>query len=797
MSRDVRAPLLAGLATVMTLLVLAPLLADRTWLQPVVLVVAAVSLAVAGVALAELPRWLGFPVGALAGVVVTTALLVPGEALLGGFVPTRDSVEALVLLAGRGVATTEQVVAPAPVDAGIVALLTAAAAAVALVTVTIAGPLRRPGAAGLPLLLVVCVATALTPRGIGLVGYLAAAAGYLAMTLSDADGRVRSWGQVLTRRSAGGSAVPSGVAEHLVRAAAVTAAVAVALGALVPVVVPGASTDRLQRLVDERFGEGAGGARTVNPFLDIRADLEAQSDTVLIRYATTAEDPDPLRIVTADVFDGALWEPSGETPPADQQVGDGLPAPPGASAEVLGASPLVSTSVSVGGLAQSYLPLPYPAAEVDVAGEWRYDARTLNVVSTEQTTEGLSYGVRHYDVRPDPAQLAGAPEGDGEGLDPTWTELPDGVSEVVLPVAERVTADADDRYGQALALQQWFRNFGGFTYSLDAPSTTDRDAVAAFLEDRRGYCVQFASTMALMARSLGIPARLGVGFLPGEETEPGQWEVRANDAHAWPELYFDGVGWVRFEPTPAGRTGAPPEWAVPQSDPADAAPEDRPSAPSQLPEEQRPEQDVAQGGAGAGTGLLDRVAELAGVVAGWLGGLAVVLVVLAVPRAWRWWRSRRRARLAGDDDAERAVAAWTELLERLADLESLPPGTTARTQARALAARETGGGRPPLPEPAAAALSRLVEAWERALYAAEPAPSRDLDDDVATVLAAIRERRSWRQRVVATWFPAPSPDLSAPATSTRDTGARVGGSRREGRAGRADGDDRRVTAPRR
>ena len=86
---------------------------------------------------------------------------------------------------------------------------------------------------------------------------------------------------------------------------------------------------------------------------------------------------------------------------------------------------------------------------------------------------------------------------------------------------------------------------------------------------KQGYCVQFATAMIMMARSAGIPARMAIGFLPGSATQ-GVWTVTAADAHAWPELYLDGIGWTRFEPTPAVRSGAPPVYAsdLPVGDPA-------------------------------------------------------------------------------------------------------------------------------------------------------------------------------------------------------------------------------------
>lgn len=765
MNRDSRACLLAALATLMTMASLSPLLADRSWLAPVTLVVASVGLAGAAVAALGLPRWLVLPVPLVVGYSIATALLVPSQARLGGFLPTGESTGALVVLVRSGLATSQAVLAPAVVDAGITTLLTLAAGAVAVITLLIAGPLRRPGAAGLPLLLVVCVASTLAPGGIGVLGYLSAALGYLALALTDGDQRVRAWGAVLGRRAPSGVVNGAGVTQRLTAMAATTAALAIGVGAVLPAFTPGG--DRLTDLVDERFSGGAGaeGLTTVNPFLDIRDDLGSQDDTVLVRYSTTAEDPDPLRIVTADSFDGAVWVPSETTLPRSQDVAAGLPAPPGASAEVLSAAPQVSTAIGVGPLAQTYLPLPYPAAVVDVAGRWLYDPRTLNVVTTEGTTQGLTYSVTSYDIRPDAAALASAPP---DGLDPLWTDLPPDMSVVVADEAARVVAaaDAGTRYEEALALQQWFRSDGGFIYSLDAPDTTDRDAVEAFLIDRRGYCVQFASTMALMARSLGIPARVAVGFLPGEQVEAGQWEIRADDAHAWPELYFEGVGWVRFEPTPSTRTGGAPEWAVPDVDAPAPVPSPVPSQQFPRPQEGDAAQGAGQDDEGAVAGVLRQVVDGLGRAVPVLMALLLTAGLLTLPRTWRWWRDRRRVSAAAGNDAATAVLAWTLLLERLADLGALPAGVTVREQVRDLIAQEV------LDTSASAALLRLAGAAERALFADEPAPAAGLLDDAETVRAEVASSRIRAQRMRARWLPPPTPDIIGPGIDR--AGERVG-----------------------
>src|SRR5665809_71898 len=82
------------------------------------------------------------------------------------------------------------------------------------------------------------------------------------------------------------------------------------------------------------------------------------------------------------------------------------------------------------------------------------------------------------------------------------------------------------------------------------------------IRDRKGYCVQFATAMVMMSRAAGIPAHMALGFLPGS-SDKGVWTVIAADAHAWPELYLDGLGWTRFEPTPS--RAAPPAYATPSA----------------------------------------------------------------------------------------------------------------------------------------------------------------------------------------------------------------------------------------
>src|SRR5690606_41826401 len=87
--------------------------------------------------------------------------------------------------------------------------------------------------------------------------------------------------------------------------------------------------------------------------------------------------------------------------------------------------------------------------------------------------------------------------------------------------------------------------------------------IARFLRDKQGFCVHYSFAMASMARSLGIPARVAVGFAPGTPQADGTVAVGLRDAHAWPELYFEGIGWTRFEPTPT--RGSIPSYTPPDT----------------------------------------------------------------------------------------------------------------------------------------------------------------------------------------------------------------------------------------
>jgi transglutaminase-like putative cysteine protease len=138
--------------------------------------------------------------------------------------------------------------------------------------------------------------------------------------------------------------------------------------------------------------------------------------------------------------------------------------------------------------------------------------------------------------------------------DDLFLELPDNLPDDVYDLADEATTGATTDADRMMALQNWFQTFD---YSTEVQAGHSSNAIENFLQIRKGYCEQFAATFAVMARTLGIPSRVAIGYTPGELRSDGWYSVRGRNSHAWPEIWFDGIGWVPFEPTPSrGISGA-------------------------------------------------------------------------------------------------------------------------------------------------------------------------------------------------------------------------------------------------
>ncbi|WP_184763677.1 transglutaminase TgpA family protein [Streptomyces griseoloalbus] len=738
---------------------LLPLVEPASWMLQAALLLAVQS----GVGAAARRVPLARPVTVGAQVLVTLVLLTlvfAREHAVAGLIPGPDAFRFFADLLEQGGDDVSRYAIPAPLSDGIRLMLVGGVLVIGLLVDALAVTFRSAAPAGLPLLALYSVAAGLADNGVDWLWFLLAAAGYLMLLLAEGRDRLSQWGRVFGGATRGpGDRPPGAVAP--VRTGRRIGVVALGIALVVPLGLP-AMNGGLLDATGTGVGSGSGGGGTisaVNPLVSLRDSLNVDEDRQVMSVRSEMTDVSDLylRIVSLDDFDGTTWKPSKRS---ITTVPDGtFPTPPGLGPDTRRTE--VGTTISTAdGYGQDWLPMPYPPSGVSIGGNWRYEPVGMTLVGDHgQNTRGLSYEVRSLHVQPTPEQLSDAPE-PPPALEREYTELPDSLPGVVSRTAREVTEGADNPYEQAVELQEYFTLNGGFEYDTEVDVGSGSQAIARFLRDRQGFCVHFSFAMASMARSLGIPARVAVGFAPGTPQADGTVAVGLRDAHAWPELYFEGVGWTRFEPTPT--RGSTPSYTVPDAadstvpDPARpsrAAPVEPSAAPSQSESctaqdkkleacaDESPQAALPTDGDGP---------KWYALLAWALAGLAVLVLPLS-PMLWRTRTRSVRLGAHGRSEADAgsyALAVWDELTDTAWDYgvspdESLTP--------RGAAARIVRLGR--LDQGAAASVHRVADAVEQVLYAPRPRPVAGLADDVRRVVAGLRAPAGRGTRLRAVFAP--------------------------------------------
>jgi transglutaminase-like putative cysteine protease len=385
---------------------------------------------------------------------------------------------------------------------------------------------------------------------------------------------------------------------------------------------------------------GAGPGSPVPPTdLSLTSRLVAlevdDADVVLFRAHSTT--PTYWQVAVLNVLRNGVWV-AGSTP----EGSTGSTAPPAT----------FSATVDVARLSTRLLPVP-PGTQA-VTGLQTKGVTGEGVEVAQRTTSGQRYATVSAVPDNDPALLAGGGP---------VTTYPQALvqAEVALPAlpasvketARRVTAAAATPLGQAEALVNWFRS-GRFRYTLDPPAPAPgADPLVSFLtRTRAGTCEQFAGAFTVLARTLGLPTRLVVGFTAGRRTGPDDVVVSGADAHAWPQVYLGAAGWVSFEPTPQELTGeVAPEGVVgptargpvvPPTGPSTTLPATTvPAPPTTVPPTSIPSV-VPKGGSHAAPGVAAPAASALWWLLLSLAGafLAVLAVVLQVRRRRREYGGR-------------------------------------------------------------------------------------------------------------------------------------------------------------
>lgn len=471
-------------------------------------------------------------------------------------------------------------------------------------------------------------------------------------------------------------------------------------------------------------GYGLGGSGVAfNRLVDLRQRIISRTNQVMFR-ATLGPDSPPgdriyWRMETLDQFDGTAWRRSN----INSESYDPNHGVPASDDLYLGSSHSILHQVQIDNLRGEGLLGVLPTAGVPLqvhevtVGSSPIPPSSLLVLedSALVAPSGLQRGATYQllasqpDTDADLGALATGPDG---ALSPLFaaaaaagsfdaapgapavdepappglsrhTQLPDDLPSALAGIARQKTAGATTDFERAWLLQHWFRDSGEFTYSTDVSTGHDSLDLEDWLTDstsrnyRVGYCEQFAATMAVLGRALGIPSRVVWGFTPGsvepQAEGPDVVVVRDTNAHAWVEMWIDGFGWVSFDPTPRGEFQPPSPTAA--FDPAQFLPETDDLGTLTPPSVPGP------GAPGFNEFIDDPPISGVGSSPRWwplvLPFLALALGALPLAK---WIRRRRRLiRLRRGD----ITAAWEEIVDRLTDLgEPVPAAKTPMELAR-------------------------------------------------------------------------------------------------------------------
>lgn len=384
-----------------------------------------------------------------------------------------------------------------------------------------------------------------------------------------------------------------------------------------------------------------------------------------------------------------------------------------------------------------YLPAPFAVDGFDAAGDWGFDQNSLSVVATgdqgADQTANLDYRVTSV-IPNGGSSLATA----RAGSDPAGGEtlkIPEGLSDEVRDLAAEITKNANTDGAKAKAIEEHLTS-ASFTYTLQAPTSTGTDIISDFLlRDKAGYCIHFATAMAILARIEGIPSRVAVGFTGGTQDGDG-YKVTTDNMHAWPELYFEGLGWMPFEPTKSigssvtGENSSPaPPSSAPSTSPSTqtVSPEPKPTEATASPSSSPPQ--TPKGSSTNWTWLL------------WIFPVLLLLAFPAVTRlSLRAWRLR-----GGQSPVAAAAAAWRELAASHRDLgqEFLhgSPVEVAKTMEQ------------DLPNATAAHLVEVAEVVQRSQFARETPPTDQLSERAKLLIHELRRNVPTPRRLLAFLLP--------------------------------------------
>lgn len=681
--------------------------------------VAVLAAAILGILITWIVTGRGSRIVANAGAFVIVLLRITSpDTLIGGIVPTSATFSDMAAELAIGYDLVRFGVAPVAPVAGLVVILAAIFWALGMFMTWALDRRKRFLAMTPPLLfyLQLAIIDQTTSSALWNVAPLGVVG--LGLAAVAADERVSH------RPVAGRPRVPAGQALHT--AGVVVAAIVIALVGMryATAAIPPAG------LIDWRNHASIGGGLlagvSYNLFTDIRQDLISPSDTPVFTARVEGDiDRSQLywELITLEDFDGENWIPKVREvhQPTDVTWED-------PDLAFFGPTQPVTADITVQSLRQNYLPVLYSPTWLGSDSSLFNDSylvRTDGSIRFDLLTwRGLSYEEVALVPKPDLDVLAST----GGRLTPIFQEAADrgafvgeatatpetrrpssltdlldlpALNPIIRTRARELTQDGTSAFEKALLLESWFRDPAVFTYSTDikpghgAGDLTDWLFTTDSPNYRTGYCEQFATAMAVMARTIGIPSRVVIGFGPGDTQSDGTIIVRDRNAHAWVELWMNNQGWVRFDPTPRSDRSNPSTASFVGFDPRDYIPPppeeiDQPAErAAQTPRDFNPDFGERPTPPGSPFGsTTHNPLELFTPTR--VAILLLLLLLAAAPTAKAVRRRRRMKRLSEGD----VSAAWDEIVDRLTDLGSGP--TTDQTPLEVAAT--VHGGLVPLAE---------------------------------------------------------------------------------------------------
>ncbi|MDQ2725451.1 MAG: DUF3488 and transglutaminase-like domain-containing protein [Actinomycetota bacterium] len=626
---------------------------DSRWVVPVLSVAIAVHVVSWGARRLQLASW-GGPLIAVVAAVMIGVWTVVGSTTVHGL-PLGDTWRTIHAALDDAQRVTPTVVAPVPDLVGFRLLAAWGVGLVALLADWAAFRLRstlQSLAPGFALFVVCCVLGTTSGRSWAVAAMVASMTAFVLVHHNTVGRAGIVW---FANRDHGSVAWGVGIGAALLALAAAA------------IVVPTVAPSEGRGVLGWKHGPaGAGGSRSViSPIVDLRTRLVADAGVPVMTVASPV--PSYWRLTSLDTFTGIQWQSTNSYLSIGRRL-PGIGAPPPGTRQVLEKFHLQT-------LDSIWLPAAFSPEAVTGGGHVTYDPVSGSLLTNRATADGLSYNVTslQYLASLDTRALekTAPPPSDGTlAHDLALPRLPAQIHQLAV----RITAGKTTEYDKALALQAFFLS-PMFSYSLSPPSDGyGTEALANFLFNTRiGYCQQFAGAYAVMARSIGLPTRLAVGFTAGARTGAGSYQVTDADAHTWPEVYFTGYGWLPFEPTKGGfevpgATGYTGQTATgTASSPAPTPVLQAPAPPAAHVATTAPPVDGGPVSVAPAPSPSRPPALGAGIIAALVvAGAALVWVALiSGGRALRWRRRRRRASLHSHGGAAEVMVIWAETEELL------------------------------------------------------------------------------------------------------------------------------------